>query len=251
MIFISIFQKNMTPKKIGPFLLGALIFLFFDCRAQDSETIQITGLVTDYSGNPQDSVFVVAMNKNFSPNASTFTDADGQYHLELQKGKFMALLAVRMHEYPRFSSLPAKEQRLEYWAWNFIADKDTVINIKYHRLEIYGLNVFKIHGASPGYTIYCRPMSLTRLQNEMTDIAPDPDELEITVEINGKPVSVNMAQKVNEFIEEGELYGYLLHVDFKADLDKSRYDVFRIYMKDTTTGDKGEAIYFLEKSDYY
>jgi len=250
MIFTSIFQ-NMTNKKTSLLLFGALIFLFFASRAQASELVQITGHVTDYSGKPLDSVYVVAMNNNFSPNTGTFTDADGRYHLELQKGKYMALLAVRMHEYPRFSSLPAEEQRLEYWAWNFIADKDTVINIQYHRLEIYGLNVFRIHGASPGYTIYCRPMSLTRLQNEMTDIAPDPDELEINVEINGKPVNLNMAQKVKEFTEEGELYGYLLHVDFNDDLNKNPYDVFRIYMKDTTTGDKGEAIYFLEKSDYY
>ncbi len=250
MIFTSIFQ-NMTPKKTSLLLFGALIFLFFASRAQASESVQITGHVTDYSGKPLDSVYVVAMNKNFSPNTGAFTDADGRYHLELQKGKYMALLAVRMHEYPRFSSLPAEEQRLEYWAWNFIADKDTVINIQYHRLEIYGLNVFRIHGASPGYTIYCRPMSLTRLQNEMTDIAPDPDELEINVEINGKPVNLNMAQKVKEFTEEGELFGYLLHVDFDDDLDKNPNDVFRIFMKDTTTGDKGEAIYFLEKPEYY
>ena len=250
MILTSIFQ-NMATKKNSLLLLGLLIFLFFGSRTQASESIQITGHVTDYSGNPLDSVYVVAMNKIFSPNTGAFTDANGRYQLELQKGKYMALLAIRMHEYPRFSSLPQEDQRLEYWAWNFIADKDTVINIQYHRLEIYGLNVFRIHGASPGYTIYCRPMSLTRLQQEMTDIAPDPQELDIIVEINGKAVKVNMTQKVKEYTQEGELFGYLLHVDFNDDIDENPYDIFRIYMKDTATGDKGEAIYFLENSSYF
>ena len=58
--------------------------------------------------------------------------------------------------------LAEKDQRLEFWAWNFIADRDTTLNIRYHRMEVYGLRIFHIPGGMPTYQIYVRPMSLTR-----------------------------------------------------------------------------------------
>ena len=47
-----------------------------------------------------------------------------------------------------------KDQRLEFWAWNFIADRDTTLNIRYHRMEVYGLRIFHIPGGMPTYQIY-------------------------------------------------------------------------------------------------
>lgn len=52
--------------------------------------------------------------------------------------------------------------RLEFWGWDFIADRDTTLDIRYHRLEAYGLHAFHIPGGMPTYQIYVRPMSLTR-----------------------------------------------------------------------------------------
>lgn len=54
--------------------------------------------------------------------------------------------------------LAEKDQRLEFWAWNFIADRDTTLNIRYHRMEVYGLRIFHIPGGMPTYQIYVRPM---------------------------------------------------------------------------------------------
>lgn len=213
--------------------------------------VTISGRVSDYEGNFLDSVFVVAMSRDFTPLKSTYTNNRGQYQLHLEKGKYMALLAVRMHEYPRYSELEPHQQRLEFWAWNFIANADTTFNMQYHRLEVYGLNVFRIQGATPGYTIYCRPMSLTRVLEGMEDVAPEAGELEVVVRINGQPVEVNMKQKVEEFVAQGKLFGYLLHVDLPEQQAERPFDVFSVFMKDTTTGDQGEAVFFREKEEYF
>lgn len=72
--------------------------------------------------------------------------------------------AINMSTYPHTvkPGLAEKDQRLEFWAWNFIADRDTTLNIRYHRMEVYGLRIFHIPGGMPTYQIYVRPMSLTR-----------------------------------------------------------------------------------------
>jgi len=223
---------------------------FNEGNPDDPENIMISGKVTYFNGDPVDSALVEVKNKDFSPAFSTHTDKNGNYSLQVKKGKYLGLLAIRMDEYPRSSSLPAEEQKLEFWAWNFIADNDTLINMQYHRLEIYGLNAFRIYGSYPGYTIYCRPMSLGRLHEGKSDLAPEPEELDITVEINGTAVKLNMKQKVREFVPGDELYGYLLHVDLPDEKTVKAYDIFRIKMKNMSNGDTGEALLYKERFVY-
>ena len=162
-----------------------------------------------------------------------------------------------MCEYPKSNTqLAPEDQRLEFWAWNVIADVDQEINIHYHRLEVYGLNVFRIEGATPGYTIYCRPMSLSKYYANPdkpvseTDICTDPDQLKVEVEINGVPTKVNMKQKVKEYVSSGNCNGYLLHVNLPKNKSSKPYDIFRVVMTDLENGDKGEAMYYLEKKQY-
>lgn len=221
-----------------------------DGNTDDPENIMISGKVTYFNGDPVDSALVEVKNKDFSTAFSTHTDKNGNYSLQVKKGKYLGLLAIRMDEYPRFSSLPAGEQKLEFWAWNFIADRDTLVNMQYDRLEIYGLNAFRIYGSYPGFTIYCRPMSLGRMHEGISDLAPEPEELDITVEINGKAVKLNMKQKVREFVPDDELYGYLLHVDLPGKESGKPYDIFRIKMKNLANGDTGEALLYKENSIY-
>lgn len=216
----------------------------------EDEKITLSGRVTDYEGVPSDSALVEIKNMDFSTAFKTYTDEEGYYSMDVSKGKYLAMIAINPGEYPRFSDLPEEEQRLEYWAWNFIADNDTTINMKYHRLELYGLNVFRIHGSAPGYTIYCRPMGLGRLHEGKKDLCPDPDDLEIVVEINGEPVNVNMKQKVREYVPDGELYGYLLHVNPPAKTGNKPFDIFRVKMRDISNNDIGEASYYLERPGY-
>lgn len=241
-------------KKTSIFLI-LLCVIYLNGNAQ-TDSIAISGIVTDFNNNPVDSALVEVKLSNFQTAYKTFTDNKGYYNLNVLKGNYLALVSLKMSEYPAGSVLPKDEQKLEFWAWNVIAEKDINLNIKYDRLEIYGVNIFRIQGATPGYSIYCRPMSLTRAFSEpdkqlhFIDLCPPSDELDVKVEINGAPVNVNMKQKVAEYVADGICYGYLLHVDLPAEETRESYDIFRIEMTDLKNGDKGEAVSFRRKEDY-
>lgn len=238
------------------------IFLFLLCAiylqgSAQTDSITISGIVTDFEGQPVDSALVELKYSNFKTAYETLTDNKGQYSLKVLKGKYLALASLKMSEYPVAGSiLPKDEQRLEFWAWNLIAEENLNFNIKYHRLEIYGVNVFRIQGATPGYTIYCRPMSLTRGFSEpdkklnFIDLCPPPEEIEVEVEINGYPIKVNMKEKVKEYVANGICYGYLLHVDLPIEQTDKNFDIFHIEMTDLKNGDRGEAVYFKSKDNY-
>ena len=75
----------------------------------------------------------------------------------------MAMYVLKPKEYPRRNAVPPKDMRLEYWAWNVIADRDLVINPQYYRLELYGLTAFRIQGSGSGLMVCVRPMCLGKL----------------------------------------------------------------------------------------
>ncbi|MCG8410787.1 MAG: carboxypeptidase-like regulatory domain-containing protein [Bacteroidales bacterium] len=160
--------------------------------------LTISGIVTDFDGHPVDGALVEVKHSDFKTAYKTLTDNKGQYNLNVLKGKYLALVSLKVSEYPLAgSALPKENQRLEFWAWNIIAEEDINLDIKYHRLEIYGVNVFRIQGATPGYTIYCRPMSLTRAFSKpekninFSDPCPPAKEIDIKVEINGHPINLS------------------------------------------------------------
>lgn len=239
-------------------LIGAA-FALTACTSAGPEMIIVTGRVTDYAGNPLDSVTVGWLNPAFSGQYYATTDADGRYAARIPKGRYAYAGGIDMAEYPNAGSvLPAAEQRLEYWHWNFLAERDTVSDFRYHRLEVYGVNAFQIQGAAPGYTLYFRPMSLTRSQRweragrpaGNAALAPPIDSARIEVTIDGERVAVRMAQQVKEYFGEGSWSGaYLLFVDRPK--ENSAVKNFRIVMEDLGNGDKGEAIYTLEEQTDY
>ena len=119
-----------------------IIFLFIICAIYlqanaQNDSITISGIVTDYEWQPVDSALVEVKFSNFNTAYETLTDSKGQYSLTVLKGTYLALASLKMSEYPLAGSvLPKDKQRLEFWAWNIIAEDDLVLNIKYHRLEI-------------------------------------------------------------------------------------------------------------------
>ncbi len=245
--------------KIKIVLLLSILFSSILVYAQDeTDYVTISGRVTDYDGNPLDSVSVFWQNEKFDVVQEDITDKVGYYTSRIKKGKYYAMGALNMSKYiVTGSTLPEDELRLEFWSWNFIADRDTSFNMQYHRLEVYGVNVFRIQGATPGYTIYCRPMSLSRVLKDRENppkqmrMAPDPDNLKVKVTINGDEVPLRMKQEVLEYFDTDESSNaYLLFVDLPKKKNTLPYDIFRIQMEDLENGDKGEAVYFLEKQKY-
>lgn len=240
-------------------LFVLLISLSNNINAQNSnDTVVVSGIVSNFEGKPIDSAYVEIKNADFSTEYETYTNDKGEYNLSVKKGKYLALASIKLSEYPNLNpnALPKSQQRLEFWCWNLIVTDNLVLDIHYNRLEIYGVNIFQIQGATPGYTIYCRPMSLTKAQldpnknRDFQDAYPNPDELSIKVDINGELVKVNSKEKVKEFVSDGICYGYLIHTDLPKQKVDNPFDIFRIEMEDLKNGDKGEAMYFMEKKHY-
>ena len=246
--------------------MGVRLFVFFflllSCNSIKSQnvadSVTIVGQVTDYDGNPLDSVSVFFQNTKFSVVKEALTDKEGFYKARIKRGRYYAMGALNMSKYiVAGSKLPEEDLRLEFWGWNFIADRDTTFNMQYHRMEVYGINPYRIQGATPGYTIYCRPMSLTRAlaydknKTAHAALAPSSDLLDVKVTINDEEVPLRMKQEVVEYFDENESgNAYLLFVDLPKKKNNWPYYIFRIQMTDLENGDKGEAVYFLEKKDY-
>ena len=246
-------------KSILSFSLFLMVFTILSSAQNSDNYVTIKGYITDYQNNPLDSVAVGWQDKKFTKSiAETTTDKNGFYEIKLEKGRYYSVSALNMNKYiVTGSTLPKKDLRLEFWGWNFIADRDTVFNMQYDRMEVYGINVFRIQGGTPAFTIYCRPMSLTRTLDYglptkgRVRLAPSPENLKINVTINGEEVKVLSKQEVEEYWSETEsTNAYLLTVALPKIKSGLPYSIFRIQMTDLENGDRGEATYFMEKKEY-
>lgn len=264
------------------FLL-ACILCAISSYAQQQDSVTIRGRVTDFDNQPIDSASVCWQNPRFDCVVEVFSNKDGYYTARVPKGKYQSVTSIYFPSYVHFamkSGLPEAEHRLEFWAWNFIADRDTTLNIRYNRMEVYGLRVFRIPGAMPTYQIYVRPMSLTRTyewmktakpssmvhgeslgnieqqtqskEAEESQWAPRPEQLKATVWIDGEEVPILMKQEIKEYYEADE-YGnaYLLTVDYPKHPKKGfPYRIFKVELEDLGNGDRGEGLYYMEKEKY-
>jgi hypothetical protein len=212
-----------------------------------TDSVTISGKVTDFNGQSIEGALIMIKGYDFGQFIdTTFSDKTGHYSLLVKKGKYSGLAAVRMEDYSK--------TKLEFWAYEIPAHKNLEIDIRYDRLEVYGVNIFQVQGAYPGYTIYFRPMSLTRfatadMSSEIIDIAPPSDMVDIKVNINGESVNLNSIQRVEEFSGKQKMYGFLIQTDLGNPTD-AKYNKFQIIVEDKENGDKGEAIYFKEKVKY-
>lgn len=223
------------------FLILAFDFLICISSFSQSKKITITGKVTDFNNNLIDSAIIEIKDNSFKTLYSTHSSKTGDYSMTIDEGLYFALSCIRMRDYGI--------NNLEFWAWNVQAFNNITLNIHYDKLEIYGVNVFRIQGAYPGYTMYFRPMSLTRFLNKMTDISPSIENLDLLVEINGKNVKVNSMQKVSEFNNTQKIYGFLIQTDLTDSINKD-FDIIKIVGKDKENGDIGEAIYYKTGEKY-
>lgn len=240
-------------------LLLLLLLVLSTAGYAQQDSVTIKGRVTDYNGQPIDSVLVEWKNQRFDTVVETLTNKDGYYTARLPKGKYQSMAAVNMATYPHTArpGTSPKDMRLEFWAWNFTADRDTTLNLNYHRMEVYGLNVFRVQGATPAYQIYVRPMSLTRtlvwFQNKTPEslLAPHTEQLKAAVWIDGEEVPILMKQEIKEYFEPGQWgNAYLLTVDMPKKKTANPYRIFKVELTDLENNDRGEGLYYMEKENY-
>lgn len=237
-----------------------LLFFYSISYAQQQDSVVIRGRVTDYNKQPIDSVSICWQRPDFSIATKTLTNKDGYYTARIQKGKYQSVVAIYWPSYPRFASsnLSKADQRLEFWAWDVIADRDTIFNFQYNRMEAYGLHAFRIPGAKPTYQIYVRPMSLTRAQNladkksPIQQLAPHANKLKVVVWIDNEEVPVLMKQEIKEYADTNQCFNaYLLTVNMPRKETKNTYRIFKVELTDLENGDRGEGLYYMEKEKYY
>ncbi|HET6559391.1 MAG TPA: hypothetical protein VFG54_18850 [Prolixibacteraceae bacterium] len=248
--------------KLTILYLLLLLFATLQSYAQaGQDSILLSGKVTDFNGESIDSAFVQLKHANFSEAAHTYSDAMGNYKLKVKKGRYFAMYVIRPKEYPRANAVADQDKRLEFWAWNIVADKDMVINPRYHRLELYGVNIFQIQRS---YMIYVRPMSLGKLLtyskdiitdkakiDKMADVSVKPEHFKVEVFADEQPLHIQSVQRVEEFAGEGQpsMVGYLLQVGMDQ-RPQTPYVVFRIKATNLEFDEQGENICIYEVKEY-
>lgn len=249
--------------------LISVFFVFTSCK-NESDKFMITGKVTDFNGKSLDSVTIQLKNRAFENIYETLSDSNGNYSLEVNKGDYYCLYAIKLSEY--------RVNRLEYWAWNIPVYEDMIINPQYDRMEIYGISVFEPQVTpQETYMIYFRPMSLQKTlvleskQNidnkesleadqaedllektsKLINISPDTitsDELKI--EINGEEVKIVGINKTTEYARGILMYGYYVQVlkpaYYKKQLDL-KFDRISITLRSSETGEIGKGETFIKK----
>lgn len=244
-----------------PLLIVLFIFLFnISIKGRQiyhlSDTIVISGQVTDFTNNPIDSSVVRILDYNFNSIYETFTNHDGYYSLNIAKGNYMAMFAMREKEYPKHRAVPEEDMRLEFWSWNIIANEDLTINPHYHKLELYRTNVFKYES---GFMIYTRPMSLTEaLRNEEKDkveqrysnLSVKMENIKFQVFADNEPLEIYSIQAINEYSTQEDkdpMGAYLIQVSNPQHITNHPHIAFRIVAENTKHKEKGENIYFYKK----
>lgn len=243
--------------KIKSLIIFSFI-LFAPSFVEGQDCVRLYGRVTDFSGNGLDSVSVRLKNRKFQNLYETLTDNDGKFSLNVEKGTYYCLYAIKLSEY-RVTSL-------EYWAWWVPMYHDVEINPRYDNLEIYGVNVFEPQVTpQETYQIYFRPMSLKKgnpmeiEKGDTINMAPEnisPEELEI--KINGISSEIINIQKIVEYARGNYFYGFNVQV-FKPILNKSAlgiteeiegWDKISIVLRSKETGETGASDCFVKRPEF-
>jgi hypothetical protein len=248
------------------FLLFSLMFILeINVFAQNENTITISGKVTDFDGNPIDSCWIVLYHEDFSTAYETVSDKTGHYVLRgVEKGLYLSMYALRLKEYPRVNTVSGGDMRLEFWAWNVIADRDLIINPRYQKLELYGTTVFQIKGGYPGFFVYFRPMSVTKyisyqqedyldkkkMEEKSTDISVRPEYLDVKIFADDELLKINSITPVEEYGGTQLITGYIVQVDVPKKKSDKPYIIFRVEAQNKEFDEKGENLYFYELKNY-
>lgn len=161
------------------------------------------GTVCDKEGNPIPGARVELKNENFGTLLSAVSDDEGNYTLDAEAGVYPFLIAVKDYAV----------NNLEYWCQNLDLRQDIRLDIRFDKLELYGLHAFHVRGGLNPLLAYFRPMSLEKFLRGEKDIAPDIDTIE--ARLDGEPVSVLNRNPVKEMADGEEMSAWLVQLDAK------------------------------------
>ena len=163
--------------------------------------MKLEGYVTDKNNAPIANALIERKGGNFVTLSSTESKEDGYQMLDIPKGQYPFSTAVTDYG----------ANYLGYWCQNISLQADMSLNVSFDKLEIYGLHVFSVKGASNSLMVYFRPMSLPKFQQGMQDIAPD--DIVIKATIDNQEMRVINTNMVKELAGGRELTAYLIQVE--------------------------------------
>ncbi len=245
----------------------ALVLLFTACK--NDQYYVVSGKVSDFDGQPLDSVTIRLKNKAFDNVYETLSDKDGNYSMHVKEDDYYCLYAIKLPEY--------RVNRLEYWTWNVPVHGNITINPQYDRMEIYGINIFEPQVTpQETYMIYFRPMSLTKtLQfaseqeldkeefetagktesllketDKLINMSPDSiSPKELVIEINGVKSEILEINKITEYARGFKMYGYVVQVrkpEKQKNID-SEYDFISVTLNSNETNEIGKGEAFVKR----
>lgn len=246
-------------------LFLTLAFLTFVSHATD--TVTISGRVTDYNGNPVDSCTIGLYNPNFTTAYETLSGPDGCYAIEnVAKGDYAGIFAMRIKEYPRMNQVAPEDMKLEFLAWNVPAHRDLTLDIRYDKLELYGTTAFMEYGGRPELLIYTRPMSVTKVlafsnyldksaAEKEWKVTVDPQYMQFEVYADGMPLKLMSVQHLSFPNANGNALNddcYLLQTELPKDISDHQgrpYEI-RVVGHNTEYDEWGENVYYMHVPAY-
>ena len=167
--------------------------------------MKISGHVLGKDGNPIGGASVEIKNAAFDTVYRTVSAADGYYEMTADEEVYPFLTAVKAYA----------DKYLEYWCQNVDLTHALTLDPVFDRLEVYGLDIFRVKGGYPSLMVYFRPMSLDKFRRGEAELAPDCKE--IRVKIDGREAHIYSESAVSEFIGDRRVRAYLLQVELPTD----------------------------------
>lgn len=244
-----------------------LVFIMISALTSFAQNYAITGHVTDYKGHPVDSCSVIIYNPDFSEAFEVLSDANGYYRLDnVPQGRYAAIAAMRVNEYPRMQQVPFEEMKLEFWAWNVILDRDLTLDIRYDKMELYGTKAFFEYGGRQEILIYTRPMSVTKVirdpifmdkaaQEKNSNVTIAPEFIDFEVYVDGNQSDVLSVQHLSLPNTNGNSINddcYLIQIPIPNGIYshfEKPYEI-RVVGHNKEFDEWGESVYYLEVPQY-
>lgn len=190
----------------------------------------ITGKITNKFREPIENALVGLKDKDFQDICVTYTNAEGNYRLDVENRVYPYLYAVKDYGI----------ENLEFWCQDINLQNDIEINASIDKLELYGLKVFKVDGGYPALMVYFRPMSLVKYLNKESDISPNVDT--IKVKINNENCEIYIVNEVEEFGGNGSsMRASLVHVSLNKEKLKESDNYLEVEIVDCD-GNLGQAV---------
>lgn len=156
------------------------------------------GYATDKNGAPIAQAQIEVKAENFNTLYCTESGADGYYELDIPAGTYPFLTAVKDYAV----------NCLEYWCQELPLHEPLSLDVRFDKLEIYGLHAFRVKGGGSPLMVYFRPMSLLKFQQGAQDIVPEGITVKVSADDQELPV-VRM-NPVAEVFDDGEMTSYLV-----------------------------------------